>query len=116
MQLGQDPVERAHGQQVADVLVGDGAEADVGVPQRYGLADVAAGIEVEVGLGVVGDHAGLGGQHRDEGDDGQAQIVDPCPQRTGRPESGHQGAMAAGTPVGRCIRGEFGCGHEWSVV
>ena len=45
-----------------------------------GLAYVAPGIEVEVGLGVVGHHPGLGGQHGDEGQNGHGRVVDDGPR------------------------------------
>ena len=83
VQLGQYPVERTHGQQVADVLVGDGPEAHVGIPQGDGLADVAARVQVEVGLGVVAHHPGLRAHHGDQGQHGERQVVDRGPEAPG---------------------------------
>ena len=87
VELGQRPVERAHGEQVADVLVGHRPEGHPRVPQRRRLAHVAARIQVEVGLGVVADHAGPGGQHGDEGQHGQGRVVDGGPQPAGGAQS-----------------------------
>ena len=44
------------------------------------LADVPARVEVEVGLGVVGHHPGLGGQHGDEGEQGHHHVVEAGPE------------------------------------
>ena len=116
VQLGHHPVEGPHRQQVADVLVGHGAEAHAGVPHGDGLADVPPGIEVEVRLGVVGHGPGLGGQHGDEGDDGQEQVVHGRPHRPGGAQAGVEGPLRAGCPVRGPGGREFCHRHEWSVV
>ena len=67
----EDAVEGPHGQQVADVLVADRAQPDGRVPHEGHLAQEAAGVEVEVGLGVGRDHAGPHHQQRDVGQQGQ---------------------------------------------
>ena len=61
----EDPVERAHREQVADVLVGDRPEADVRVPHRPRPLEQPARVEVEVLLRVGGDLARRGQQDRD---------------------------------------------------
>ena len=49
------------------------------------LADVATRVEIEVGLGVVGHHPRPGGQHRDERQQREGQVVDRGPEPAGRP-------------------------------
>ena len=112
MQLGQGPVEGAHGQQVPDVLVGDRPEAHPRIPGRHRLAHVPARIEVEVGLGVVGHHPGPGGHHGDQGQHGQGQVVDRGPQAAGRAEPAVQRPGLAGVAGPRARRGGLGIRHE----
>ena len=77
----QDPVVRAHREEVADVLVGDRPHPDVGIPHRHRPLEQAAGIEVEVALGVGDDLAGLGEQHRHVGEQRQERVPE-APQST----------------------------------
>ena len=85
--------------------------ATPGSHSRDRLADVAARVEVEVGLGVVAHHAGLGGQHGDEGQHGQDRVVDDGPQPAGRAESVGRATRAGARSRGR-DRGRLGIRHE----
>ena len=118
--LGQ-PVEGPHRPQVADVLVGDGAQGPVGVPQGGGAGQQAARVQVQVGLGVGADPARAGGHHRPVGggNDGQHRPpVRPPPRpRPVRPSAGPPGhgggseviAVGGGTlrPARPGCRGRF---------
>ena len=59
------PVERAHREQVPDVLVGDRSHPDVRVPHRRRTLQEAPGVEVEVLLRVGGYPAPVGQQRRE---------------------------------------------------
>ena len=52
-----DPVERAHREQVPDVLVGDGAQPDAVMPDEGGVRQQPRWVEVQVGLGIGADLA-----------------------------------------------------------
>ena len=78
--------ERPHRQQVADVLVGDGAQGNGGVPHERDLAQEAQRVEVEVGLRVRRDDPGPHGQERHVGQDGHdRRPPDPPPPVADRP-------------------------------
>ena len=66
----EEPVERPHRPQEADVLVGDGPQGPVGVPQHAGLAKQPARVEVQVGLGVGAHQPRARRQQRQVGDRG----------------------------------------------
>ena len=76
----EDDVEGSHRQEVADVLVTDRPERDARVPEERDLTEELRRIEVQVRLGVGGDHAGPDGEGRDVSQGGQdEQATDPPP-------------------------------------
>ncbi len=89
------PVEGPDREQVPDVLVGDGAGTDRGIPHRRRLSEQRAGIEREVALGVRAHPAGRRQQHRDVGSNGEqeshrAVLVLRDPAETGANEAMHR--------------------------
>ena len=116
VELGHRPVEGTHRQQVPDVLVGHRAQGHPGIPLRRSLANVATGIEVEIGLGVVGDHPRPGDQHGEEGQDGERRVIDRGPQPARRAQRPVERPDPTGGPVRRRDEGRRGIRHEYSVV
>ncbi len=92
----EHPVEGPQGPEVADVLVGDRAEADARVPEEGGVVQEAPGIQVQVGLGVGTHPPGLGEQQGQVGDRGQDQ------QGYGADQAGGPAGAGVGT-VGRPV-------------
>ena len=98
------PEEGAQGEEVADLLVGDGAEPDRRVPHRRRLAQEPAGVEIEVALVVrVGD-PGLRPQLRHEGEEGERQMLDPRLREPPRRSATDGPRSPAGTAVLGAVR------------
>ena len=72
-----EPEERPHREQVADDLVGDGAEPDVRVPEVRGPREQAVGIEVEVLLRVGSDATRRRHQERHVGEERERDQLEP---------------------------------------
>ena len=74
------PEERTHREQVADVLVGDGPQPEVRIPEFGGTGDELPGIEVQVLLDVGVDGTGAGQEQRYVGDDDEDGLAPPGPE------------------------------------
>ncbi len=72
----EDPVERPGGEQVPDVLVGDGAVGGVRLPEVRRAGQQSSGVEVEVLLGVGDDASGRRPHHRHVGDGGEQRVAE----------------------------------------
>ncbi len=91
-----EPEERPHREQVADDLVGDGAEPDVRVPEVRGARQQAVGIEVEVLLRVGGDATGRRHQEGHVGEEREGDELEPVVALTalrGRPDGVRRGSV-----------------------
>ncbi len=74
------PVVGTQREEVAEVLVGDGSQPDVGIPHGPRPREQAARLEVQVGLGVRADPPGRGQQERSVRDGGQDQGRQRAPK------------------------------------
>ena len=113
--------ERAHREQIAELLVGDGAERDVGVPHRSRLCDESRGIDVEVRLGIGVHDSRLRGELRNEGECGDDDVLEPGrSRRAERPGTGRDAPVVSrGVVAAACSATGLGtvlsCARGWSA-
>ena len=97
--VGEDE-ERPHREEVAELLVGDRPERNVGVPHRCRLSDETRRVDEQIGLCVRVDHTGLGRELRDEGEERQDEVLGPRDQAV---------AKSPAARVSRPVSGVLGC-------